>query len=498
MNKQCVNCPGSTDHTTAECPVMVEASAPIDPIHSAMMLGMTPEPCEPIIEITRQAVTKLLDVVEFGDQLERVEKDRLVAFVKELLAEPQPELWAMHSVGPNEVHPMISKEEAERQAASLIALCKERFPEIPITVNVIPSPYSPLEHFEILAEELTEQVASLRQAVATGSTPAPVGAMPPEIPRALLGKIVDELFGGAIEDTSAIEDVYRVIVREQLAAPAVVNQQVTTAAVAPDALEQARRHLSNAIEDAEDGKTASALPALREAAHYLAQVAAPAPKTMGMEAICGKYGNVLRPFFAMMEAELHANTGKGDRPAWLAMSPEQCLLEIYYHTAKLQKAVKNNDMKGVREYTADVANMSMMLADICGWLDLVNAELASAEPAAQCNHQWTDDGQHLLVCTSCGAQEDHDPRWRDMATAPRDGTLVRLLVEFTEHATEDADQAPTIGANNFENDGEDRWQFAGWCWSHDHFTQGQGEPIGWLPMLDEPRRIAPAQQEQQP
>ncbi|WP_296277778.1 hypothetical protein [Pseudomonas sp. UBA7530] len=302
MNKQCVNCPGATDHTTAECPVMVEAMEPIDPIHSAMMLGMTPEPCEPIIEITRQALTKLLDVVEFGDQLERVEKDRLVAFVKEILAEAQPELWAMHSVGPNEVHPMISKEEAEKQAASLIALCKERFPEIPITVNVIPSPYSPFEHFEILAEELTEQVASLREALDKKNAEA--------------------------------------------AAPAVVNQQVTT--------------------------------------------------------------------------------------------------------------------------------------------------------AATCDHEWTDDGQHLLVCTACGAQEDHDPRWRDMATAPRDGTLVRLLVEFTEHATEDADQAPTIGANNFENDGEDRWQFAGWCWSHDHFTQGKGEPIGWLPMLDEPRRIAPAQQEQQP
>lgn len=165
MNKQCVNCPGATDHSTAECPVMVEASAPIDPIHSAMMLGMTPEPCEPIIEITRQVVTKLLDVVEFGDQLERVEKDRLVAFVKELLAHDQPELWAMHSIGPNEVHPMVSKEEAERQADSLIALCKERFPDIPITVNVIPSPYSPLEHFEILSEELTEQVASLRKAL---------------------------------------------------------------------------------------------------------------------------------------------------------------------------------------------------------------------------------------------------------------------------------------------------------------------------------------------
>lgn len=91
----------------------------------------------------------------------------------------------------------------------------------------------------------------------------------------------------------------------------------------------------------------------------------------------GKYDSVLRPFFAMMEAELHANSGKGDRPGWLAMSAEQCMLEIYYHAAKLQKAVKKNDMQGVREYSADVANMSMMMADIVGWLDIVNAELST-------------------------------------------------------------------------------------------------------------------------
>lgn len=73
--------------------------------------------------------------------------------------------------------------------------------------------------------------------------------------------------------------------------------------------------------------------------------------------------------------------------------------------------------------------------------------------------------------------------WLNMASAPRDGTMVRLLVEFEEHSTEDADQAPTIGANNFDNDGEDRWQFAGWCWLHDHFVEGKGVPVGWLPML---------------
>lgn len=74
--------------------------------------------------------------------------------------------------------------------------------------------------------------------------------------------------------------------------------------------------------------------------------------------------------------------------------------------------------------------------------------------------------------------------WRDMATAPRDGTLVRLLVRFTEHSTEDEDEAPTIGANYFDNTEVDEWLFAGWSWEQDCFTQGAGKPVGWLPMLD--------------
>jgi hypothetical protein len=74
-----------------------------------------------------------------------------------------------------------------------------------------------------------------------------------------------------------------------------------------------------------------------------------------------------------------------------------------------------------------------------------------------------------------------------METAPRDGTMIRLLVEFTDHATEDcAGPAWTIGACNDDEvmaDERAGWQFAGWCWTHDHFTEGEGRPIGWLPML---------------
>jgi hypothetical protein len=94
----------------------------------------------------------------------------------------------------------------------------------------------------------------------------------------------------------------------------------------------------------------------------------------------GKYGDVLAPFVALMEAELHANARKGDRPGWLSMTPSTALLEIYWHVAKLSAAVKNNDAALIREHAADVANMSMMLLDVCGGLDVQpNTEVVRRE-----------------------------------------------------------------------------------------------------------------------
>lgn len=95
-----------------------------------------------------------------------------------------------------------------------------------------------------------------------------------------------------------------------------------------------------------------------------------------------KYDEVLKPFVSLMERELHANSGKGDRPGWLAMSAYDCMLEIYYHAAKLQKAIKDGNGDGIAEYSADVANMAMMVADICGAIHLAAPVVERQEPVA--------------------------------------------------------------------------------------------------------------------
>jgi|SRR5690606_12193471 len=106
-----------------------------------------------------------------------------------------------------------------------------------------------------------------------------------------------------------------------------------------------------------------------------------------------KYDEVLKPFVARMEAELHANAGKGDRPGWLAMSAWDCLLEIYYHTGKLQKAVKDGNGDLIAEYSADVANMAMMVADICGALHMARPVHANPPAdAAPCGTHPDNDG----------------------------------------------------------------------------------------------------------
>ena len=72
-------------------------------------------------------------------------------------------------------------------------------------------------------------------------------------------------------------------------------------------------------------------------------------------------------------------------------------------------------------------------------------------------------------------------KWQGMDSAPKDGRLIVLLVRFTEHSMDDSEEAVTIGPNHKDVNEIDEWLFAGWCWTHDRFTQGQGTPVGWAP-----------------
>jgi len=81
------------------------------------------------------------------------------------------------------------------------------------------------------------------------------------------------------------------------------------------------------------------------------------------------------------------------------------------------------------------------------------------------------------------AQDD----WSEMATAPKDGTMLRLLVnpDQQEFTAFDDSLTPfeTIGFNNLDSTHEDRWEFAGWDWQQDCFITGRGEVIGWSPFV---------------
>lgn len=84
----------------------------------------------------------------------------------------------------------------------------------------------------------------------------------------------------------------------------------------------------------------------------------------------GKYDNVLVPFVAHMERELHANAHKGDRPSWLNLTRDSAMFEIYDHSAKLAHAVRVDDHERIKEHAADIANACMMLLD--AWSLLVD------------------------------------------------------------------------------------------------------------------------------
>ena len=78
----------------------------------------------------------------------------------------------------------------------------------------------------------------------------------------------------------------------------------------------------------------------------------------------------------------------------------------------------------------------------------------------------------------------------DMSEAPRDNTLLQLLIKQQDDHNcgfDDADVTRTMGFNNFDNDDVDEWKFPGWSWTHGCINeQGHGTPIAWALMLPLP------------
>jgi hypothetical protein len=141
-------------------------------------LTAPPPPAAEVVSLDRGTVERALALLESHPDIAQGGPSlcQEVCAFRQAMAEPKVELWAIHSVGPGEQYPCLNKEDAEQRAHELREL-GERMKQERIArgesvehwqdwvTNVIPSPWEPAEHFEILAEECVEDADQLRRAL---------------------------------------------------------------------------------------------------------------------------------------------------------------------------------------------------------------------------------------------------------------------------------------------------------------------------------------------
>jgi hypothetical protein len=173
-----------------------------------------------------------------------------------------------------------------------------------------------------------------------------------------------------------------------------------------------------------------------------------------------KYDDTLLPFLALMRRELHANAGKGDRPGWLSMDKKTALLEVHHHLAKLQKAVLSDDGPGVQEFAADVANMSMMVLDVCGGLEVAALTQPPAPQATtlpvEVHGKWYDvpipvqvrmvalEDERDAFKTAMHEEIAENLRLRELGGAHDDENMVAFIERLIREATPQAPAAVAV------------------------------------------------------
>lgn len=139
---------------------------------------------------------------------------------------------------------------------------------------------------------------------------------------------------------------------------------------------------------------------------------------------------------------------------------------------ELDAALNIGDEQHLRVTIGDVADR------------LLKLEARALETASSDTATGASGGRQPSVPDASPSELQTGGGWRTIESAPRDGTMLCLLVDYSdggEHPLDDELIAATIGFNNHDNDGEDQWKFAGWCWSRDQFTEGEGKVVGWAP-----------------
>ena len=115
------------------------------------------------------------------------------------------------------------------------------------------------------------------------------------------------------------------------------------------------------------------------------------------------------------------------------------------------------------------------------------SELEEYEQAAT-GESYNSPRLNAAIAALSSKGETPEGEWKSMDSAPKDGTFVILKVRpgiaendgWTPFA-DSSDPYVTIGFNALRDTGEDQWQFAGWDWCHDCFTDGAGTVEGWMP-----------------